>query len=137
VLFPYAGIFSTVHQNKKKDLNQMRKALTAVLEHHFNNHTFCGEWCRALFWKDDERVSKALKYRCKKKNAKLYEQWKTHHDKFVADNWIRDFMHEYNSNKLKSFNGLLTKFLPKHKFFASTIVNQGRTYLAITINYIG
>jgi hypothetical protein len=36
----------------------------------------------------------------------------------------------------KSFNGFLTKFLPKHKLFASTIVNQGRTYLSITVNSV-
>jgi hypothetical protein len=34
-----------IHQNKKKDPGKMRKATTAVLEHHFNFHTFCGEWC--------------------------------------------------------------------------------------------
>jgi hypothetical protein len=31
----------------------------------------------------------------------------------------------------------LTKFFPKHKLFASTIINQGRTYLAITIDSVG
>jgi hypothetical protein len=127
----------TIHQNKTGDLDQMRKAMTAVLENHFNDHTYCGAWCPALFWKDDEKVRKALKYRCKTKNSKLYEQLKTHHDKFVTDIWIKDLMHEYDSNKPESFNGFLTKFLPKHKFFASTIINQGRTYLAIAIDSVG
>jgi hypothetical protein len=99
-----------IHQNKKKDLDGMRKAMTAILEHHFNDHTFCGEWCRALFWKDDERVRQALKYRCKEKNSKLYEQLKIHHDKFVTDEWIRDLMHDYDTNKPESFNGFLTEF---------------------------
>jgi hypothetical protein len=83
------------------------------------------------------KVRKALKYRCKTKTSKLYEQLKTHHDKFVTNIWMKDLMHEYDSNKPESFNGFLTKFLPKHKFFASTIINQGRTYLAITINSVG
>jgi hypothetical protein len=43
-----------IHQNKKNGLEGMRKAMTAVLEHHFNNHTFCGDWCPALFWKHEE-----------------------------------------------------------------------------------
>jgi hypothetical protein len=125
-----------IHQNKTGDLDQMRKAMTAVLEHHFNDHMYCGAWCPALFWKDDEKVRKALKYRCKTKHSKLYEQSKTHHDKFVTGIWMKDLMHKYDSNKPKSFNGFLTKFLPKHKFFAMTIINQGRTYLAITINSV-
>jgi hypothetical protein len=46
-------------------------------------------------------------------------------------------MHNYDLKKPKSFNGFLTKSLLKHKIFASTIVNQGRTYLAITIDSVG
>ena len=126
-----------IHQNKKKTLEQMRQAMTAVLEHHFNNHEHCGEWCPAVYWKDNEKVSKALKYRCKEKNKKLYEQLKTHHEKFVTDAWMKDLMHDFDSNKPESFNGFLTKFLPKHKFFASTIINQGRTYLAISVDSVG
>jgi hypothetical protein len=115
----------------------MRKAMTAVLEQDFNNHTFCSDWCPALFWKDNERVSKALKYRCKEKNSKLYKQLKTHHDKFVTDEWMKDLMDDYDSNKPKSFNRYRTKFLPKHKIYASTILNWGRTYLSIKIDSVG
>jgi hypothetical protein len=50
-----------IHQNKNKFLEIMQKAMTAILEHHFNGHMFWGEWCPALFWKDNKRVSKSLK----------------------------------------------------------------------------
>jgi hypothetical protein len=51
--------------------------------------------------------------------------------KFVTnDEWMQDLMHKFDLN-----NGFLTKF-PEHKFFASTIVNQGQTYLAITVDSI-
>jgi hypothetical protein len=30
---------------------EFKKAAKAVLEHHFNNHKFCGEWCPANKWK--------------------------------------------------------------------------------------
>jgi hypothetical protein len=32
-----------IHQNKKTDLEGMRKAMTAILEQHFNDYMFCGE----------------------------------------------------------------------------------------------
>jgi hypothetical protein len=73
-----------------------------------------------------------LKYRCKEKNKKLHKQLKTHHDKVVTNAWMKDLMHDLDSNKPESFNGFLTKFLPKHKFFVSTIINQGQTYLDVT-----
>jgi hypothetical protein len=47
-----------IHQ-EKEDLGWMRKAMTTILKHHFNDDTFYGEWCQALFWKDDERVRKS------------------------------------------------------------------------------
>jgi hypothetical protein len=123
-----------IHQNKRKNLEGMGKAMTAVLKHYFNGHTFCGDWCPALFWKDDKRVSKALKYRCKEKPAKLQKQLKTQHDEFVTEEWMLDLMHKkYDSNKPRFFNDFLTKFQLKHKFFASTIVNQGQKYLAVTV----
>ena len=50
---------------------------------------------------------------------------------------MKDLMHVFDSNKPESFIGFLTKFLPKHKFFVSTIINQGRTYLAIVVDSVG
>jgi hypothetical protein len=48
---------------------EFKKAAKAVLEHHFNNHKLCGEWCPANNWKEDEKQLKKLKYGCKVKHA--------------------------------------------------------------------
>jgi hypothetical protein len=53
-------------RTNKKNLKEMHKAMTTILEHHLNNNTFCGDWCPAHLWKDDERVGKSLIYRLKK-----------------------------------------------------------------------
>jgi hypothetical protein len=74
-----------------------------------------------MYWKDDEKVRKSLKYRCKMKDAKLYLQLKTHDDKFVTEKWVRDLIHEFDSNKPEPFNGFLTKFLLKKKHYCRTI----------------
>jgi hypothetical protein len=48
---------------------KFKKAAKAVMEHHFNNHKLCGEWCPANNWKEDEKQLKKLKYGCKVKHA--------------------------------------------------------------------
>jgi hypothetical protein len=49
--------------NEQKKLEEMRKeATTTILKQHCNNNTFCSDWRPTWLWKDDERVSKALKY---------------------------------------------------------------------------
>jgi hypothetical protein len=114
-------------QQKKEPGGNAQSNDRTILEHHFNR-------ALALFWKDDERVSKALKYRCKEKHAKLYTN---NRSLAMISEWMWGLMHQYGSNKPKSINGFLTKFPPKHKFFASTIVDQGWTYLTITVNVVG
>jgi hypothetical protein len=50
------------------------QAAKACLEHHFDDHTHCGDWCKR---KDQSEASKAASvkyYRCKQKDAKLYRQ---------------------------------------------------------------
>jgi len=43
----------------------------AVLEHHFDNHEFCGGWCRCKDTQDEEKKRKKH-YRCKTRDAKLH-----------------------------------------------------------------
>jgi hypothetical protein len=44
----------------------------AVLEHHFDNHEYCGRWCPRLRQTEAERLAKDHYYRHKEEDAKLY-----------------------------------------------------------------
>jgi hypothetical protein len=125
-----------LHMYRKHPFHEFQKAGQAVLEHHFNNHELCGDWCPANKWQGEDK-DKMLKYRCKKINAKLYEQMKQIHDIYTEPDNLRDIWHEVHSNKCESLNGFITKFLPKHKHYCRTIVNRGRSYLAIVIDSVG
>jgi hypothetical protein len=59
------------------------------------------------------------------------------HDIYTEPDNLRDIWHEVHSNKCESLNGFITKFLPKHKHYCRTIVNRGRSYLAIGIDSVG
>jgi hypothetical protein len=96
-----------------------------------------GVVCPANRWKEDEKKLKILKYRCKVKHAKLYEQMATIHNTYM-DVWnLRDIYHKVHLNKCEILNGFIIKFLPKHKHYCCTVVNQARTYLAIGIDSLG
>jgi hypothetical protein len=51
------------------DIEVLRKAIESVLEHHFNNHSLCGEWCKVKNLERPERQEAMLKDRCKQRNA--------------------------------------------------------------------
>jgi hypothetical protein len=44
-----------IQMYRHDSFSDFKKAAKAVLEHHFNNHKFCGKWCPANKWKEDEK----------------------------------------------------------------------------------
>jgi hypothetical protein len=117
--------------------DEFKKAMECVVEHHFNNHENCGDWCSAKKWSGQEKIAKELKYRSKVKDAVLYSQIRAIHEKFCTDEWLRDLWHDVHSNKCESLNSFLIKFLPKRNLFCRSMVISGRTHLALTIDSIG
>jgi hypothetical protein len=109
-------------------------AVTAVLEHHFNNHDHCGTWCKAKYGSDAEK--KELRFRCKTTNHAMYLLFKSHHDQFMQEDSLRDLHHPHNTNHVEAFNKLITKFLPKDRTYCKTIENKARIHLAMCIQSV-
>jgi hypothetical protein len=58
----------------KMEFDIFSEKLKAVVEHHFNNHVHCDDWC-SMKKKDVTMTATGnLKYHCKKENANLYKQ---------------------------------------------------------------
>ena len=69
-------------QNRDKTIDETEKAAQAPLEHLYNNHEFCGSWCRRQNATMDQRV-KAKQYYCSKdQHGKLYVQIKDFFENF-------------------------------------------------------
>jgi hypothetical protein len=51
-----------LHQFSKRSWKCFLQLARAVLEHHFNSHRYCDNWCPATKWKKEERFKNALKY---------------------------------------------------------------------------
>jgi hypothetical protein len=58
---------------KTLEESQYCKAGSAVLEHHFDNHEYCGAWCRRKTMTEEQRQQCTRYYRSKTTNAKLYK----------------------------------------------------------------
>jgi hypothetical protein len=59
-----------------ENFNLFKDAFEPSIEHHFNNHTLCGEWCASKKLTDRGESADRLHYRCKEKNKKKYEKIK-------------------------------------------------------------
>jgi hypothetical protein len=126
-----------LHQFSKRSWKRFLRSARAVLEHHFNSHRYCDDWCPAKRWKKEDRLKNALKYRSKTLNPELYKEFKSHHDKYTSEEALRDMYHQFHSNKCESLNGNITKYVPKHKMYCRTLTNKGRTHTAIGVDSIG
>ena len=45
----------------------------AAVEHHFNNHAHCGDWCAMKKAAATQAAIRELKLRCKKNDKKMHE----------------------------------------------------------------
>jgi hypothetical protein len=133
-----------LHMYRTAPWEKFRHMSNAVVEHHFNNHEYCEEWCPVLKRKErirngeiEEDDESQFKYRCKTQNARLYIQVRAYHDTYTTDSALWELWHQVHSNKCESLNGFITKFLPKHKHYCRTIINEARTNVAISIDSLG
>jgi hypothetical protein len=73
----------------------LRGAVESVLEHHFNNHSLCGLWCKVKNLVGCEREEAELKYRLKRLNRVFYLQVKKLFDEFYA--LLAEILHEWDT----------------------------------------
>jgi hypothetical protein len=123
-----------IRVNFRSTLAVSRGAVESVLEHHFNNHSLCGLWCKVKNLVGREREEAELKYRSKQLNGVFYLQVKKLFDEFYA--LLEEMLHEWDTNIVEGMNKFFTKFLLKDRTYAMTIENQVRLYLAISIDWI-
>jgi hypothetical protein len=115
----------------------MKTAVSAVLEHHFNIHEFCMDWCQARNVTAEAVRDANLRFMCKERNKELYLFMKKHHEQFMEESKLRQLFHQYDTNNVEGFNKCLTKFLPKDMTYCQTIENKVRALLAAGLQSIG
>ena len=92
-------------QNQGKSHEQFKIAMTASFEHEFNDHTFCGSWCKYVKLPPDQWQPLNVQTGCKLHNkildAHMYLEAKAVHEQFTTDENLERLNHEFNSKKMK------------------------------------
>ena len=118
---------------------EFKKAIMAVLEHHFNEHKYCSDWCPSSGNKnsgvDVHKIR--LRFQSKDSNKDMYEFMKKHHEEFMQEDKLKQLYHLYDTQKVEGFNKLLTKLLHKDKTYCQTIENKAHIHLAVGLQSVG
>jgi len=117
--------------------DDMLKSAQAVLEHHFDNHAHCGDWCVRKDQTDEQKKEKKKFYRCKEEDKELYDYLKEVLSRFVTLQALKEISHGYDTLVNESLNNSIAWLAPKNKVYASTVSLATRIGIALCINSLG
>jgi hypothetical protein len=120
-----------------RDESEFVDAAKAVLEHHFDSHEYCGDWCRRKDESEAQRNASIKYYRCKVKDAKLYALLDSTLERFITLPKLKEMAHGLDTNMNEAFNQICTWFSPKNKVFAGSGSLTNRISFAVGINSVG
>jgi hypothetical protein len=128
-----------LHQRSKikQSFCRFQRDAKACLQHHFNDHHFCGKWCSVRRLQKKEQLRRMLRFRSLVKDKEMHDQVKPHHEAFTSKKALLEVWHGYHSNKCELLNNMITKFVPKKKHMCRTLSNKARTHMAIGLDSVG
>jgi hypothetical protein len=112
-------------------------AAKACLEHHFDNHIYCGAWCKRKYATEEERKTLVKYYRNKETDAKLYTLIQSKMERFVTKDRLMEMAHGLDTNMNEAFNQICTWFAPKNKVFAGSGSLRNRIAMAVGVHSLG
>ena len=122
---------------KERPQSEFLDAVKACLEHHFDNHQYCGDWCKRKTESAEEKAKLIKYYRCKQRDSKLYALLTTKIERFVTMDRLVEMAHGLDTNMNEAFNQICTWYAPKNKVFAGTSSLHNRISFAVAINSVG
>jgi hypothetical protein len=110
----------------------------AVLEHHFDCHTYCGQWCPRRHLTQAQLEASDRYYRSKTKDAALYTILSEKiMARFITLERLKEVGHSMDTQVNESFNNTVAWIAPKNKVYCGTQSLMNRLSVAIGINKLG
>ena len=109
----------------------------AVVEHHFDNHTFCGDFCKRKLLSNEEREASNKIYRSKEKNKKLYVFLTSTVARFISFSALKEVAHGSDTQVNESLNNFVAWLAPKNKTYSGSMSLSNRISVALGINSVG
>ena len=119
------------------DRSEWKDAAEAVIEHHFDNHDYCGLWCHRKKQSDEERAKKKKIYRSKEEDKKLYHILKQKIERFITEEALDEVGHGMDTLVNESFNNTVAWIAPKNKVYSSSDSLKNRIAICLGINGLG
>ena len=114
-------------------------AAKATVEHHFDNHNYCGDFCKRgkELAANAEAVLSNKIYRSKTVDKELYPAICDILQDFITKERLEQIGHGYDTNANESFNNTASWFAPKNKVYSGSCSLRNRICMAIGINILG
>lgn len=111
----------------------------AVVEHHFDNHQHCGDWCRRKLQLNNATGNNtaAKFYRDKVKDSELYERLLSIMGRFLTLEALKEVAHNMDTCANESFNNTIAWLAPKNKVYCGTNSLANRISIALGISTLG
>jgi len=97
---------------------EMLYSSKAVVEHHFDCHDFCGDWCNRK--KNMDNDSKKKYYRSKEKDILLYNKLQARIARFITLKGLKEISHCMDMLANESLNNTIAWYAPKNKAHSSS-----------------
>jgi hypothetical protein len=112
-------------------------AAKAVVEHHYDNHEYCGQWCPRRRLTDHEKNLSERYYRSKVNDAKLYVAINQIAARFITLPKLKEVAHVMDTQVNESMNNTIAWLAPKNKCFGGSQSLKNRISLAVGITSLG
>jgi hypothetical protein len=123
----------------KRPEEEWRHAADAILEHHFDNHIYCGAWCPRKRMTVVQLAASGRYYRNKAdaSHQPLYDMLKKVVDRFTTMERLRECAHGMDTQINESFNNTTSWFAPKNKVYCGLQSLENQLSMAIGIGSLG
>ena len=99
----------------------------SVIRHPFNDHRFCGPWCKLSEHcpvedrlTGEEAEERKKEYREMRHNAALFKRIEKLVGRFLQPDMLKECYHPYASQKNEAMNKKVSKFAPKDRTYCKT-----------------
>ena len=107
------------------------------MEHHFDNHAYCGSFCRRKDQTQQQKDANQKFYRCKMKDAELYSALTKLVARFITRKALEEVGHGMDTLVNESLNNTISWVAPKNKTYSRTQSLRNRISIAICISSVG
>jgi hypothetical protein len=110
----------------------------AVVEHHYDNHQYCGKWCPRRALTDHQKNLSERYYRCKQKDAKLLVVINQIISRFITLPKLKEVGHVMDTQVNESMNNTIASWLaPKNKCYGGSRSLANRVSIAVGVTLLG